>query len=57
MLGLGGLDCVEMGWARLVQGLGLGLGLGQRPGLGLGQWASGMVRVSLGGSAMGLYAH
>ena len=51
MLGLGGLGWVEMGWARLRQGLGLGLG--QRPGLGLGQWAGGMVRF-MWGSAMGL---
>ena len=52
MLGLGGLGWVEMGWTRLMQGLGLGLGLGQRPGLGLGQWASGMVGV-IWGSARG----
>ena len=44
MLGLVRLGWAEMGWTRRRQWLGLGLG--QRPGLGLGQWASGMVRAN-----------
>ena len=48
MPGLVGLGWVEMGWTRRRKGLGLGLGLVQRPGLGLGQWASGMVKGSTG---------